>query len=144
MRCPKCKNDNLRKDGKAKGKQRYNCKNCNYHFTVERKSTSVPELIKKQALQLYLEGLGFRSIGRFLQVSHVSVYKWIRQFGERLDSIRSEQKIHVVDLEEMHTYIRQKKTIIGYGLLLIDMGKNSSTAYWVQGEQRPEKGFGIQ
>jgi transposase-like protein len=26
-------------------------------------------------LQLYLEGLGFRSIGRFLGVSHVSVQK---------------------------------------------------------------------
>jgi DNA-binding NarL/FixJ family response regulator len=31
--------------------------------------------VKRQALQLYLEGLGFRSIGRFLGVSHVSVQK---------------------------------------------------------------------
>jgi hypothetical protein len=26
--------------------------------------------VKRQALELYLEGLGFRSIGRFLQCSH--------------------------------------------------------------------------
>jgi transposase len=144
MKCPKCKSTKLRKDGKAKGKQRYNCKDCNYHFTVERKSNAAPEVIKKQALQLYLEGLGFRSIGRFLEVSHVAVYKWIRQFGEKLDSIRSEQKIQIVELDELHTYIRRKKTIVGYGLLLIEMGKNSSIAYLVQEKQRQEKNSGTQ
>ena len=34
--------------------------------------------IKRQAVELYLEGLGFRSIGRFLNVSHVAAYNWIR------------------------------------------------------------------
>ena len=144
MRCPKCKNQTIRKDGKAKGKQRYNCKECNFHFTVEKRSTNAPEHIKKQALQLYLEGLGFRSIGRFLEMSHVAVYKWIKQFGERLSSIRSEHEVKVVELDEMHTYIGQKKTIVGYGLLLIDMGKDSSIAYWVPGEQKQEKNSGVQ
>ena len=143
MKCPKCKSQNIRKDGYAKGKQRFNCKNCNYHFTVEKKSTAASELLKKNALQLYLEGLGFRSIGRFLEVSHVAVYKWIKSYGEKLDSIKSEQKIEVVELDELHTYICQKKTIVGYGLLLIEMGKNSSTVYWVQGEQKQAKNSGI-
>jgi transposase-like protein len=135
MKCPKCKNQDTRKDGYAKGKQRFNCKNCNYHFTVEKKSTVASEFLKKNALQLYLEGLDFRAIGRFLQVSHVAVYKWIKDFGEKLGKIKSEQKIEIVELDELRTYICQKKTIIGYGLLLIEMGKNSSTVYWVQGEQ---------
>lgn len=143
MNCPKCQNHNIRKDGKVKGKQRLNCKDCNYHFTVEKKSTAASELVKKNALLLYLEGLGFRSIGRYLEVSHVSVYKWIKHFGEKLDSIRSAQELQVVELDELHTYICQKKTIVGYGLLLIEMGKNSSTVYWVPGEQKQVNSSGI-
>ncbi len=85
--------------------------------------------MKRQALELYLEGLGFRSIGRFLKVSHVSVYNWIKSFGEEIEKIRSDQKIEVVEMDEMHTYIGNKKTIVGFGLLWIEMGKDSSTAY---------------
>ena len=70
-----------------------NCEGCGYLYTVELKSTAKPMTMKRQALQLYLEGLGFRSIGRFLKVSHVSVYKWIKSFGEDLEDIKSNDKI---------------------------------------------------
>jgi transposase len=46
---------------------------CKYRFRVE--TIGKPNKIKRDALLLYLEGLGFRSIGRFLNVSHVSVFK---------------------------------------------------------------------
>ena len=39
--------------------------------------------MKKLALQLYLVGFGFRSIGRVLGVSNVTVLNWIRAFGEQ-------------------------------------------------------------
>jgi hypothetical protein len=48
-----------------------------YNYSVEIKSTASSMFVKRQALQLYFEGLGFRSIGSFLGVSHVSVQKWI-------------------------------------------------------------------
>ena len=57
--------------------------------------------IKRQALQLYLEGLGFRSIGRFLNCSHVAVYNWIRAHGESIEPLRSDKDIEVVELDEM-------------------------------------------
>ena len=129
MKCSKCKSTEKTKDGKIKGVQRYKCKSCGYRYTVELKSTAKPMTMKRQALQLYLEGLGFRPIGRFLKVSHVSVYRWIKSFGENLEEIKSDDKIEVVEMDEMHTYISQKKTTVGYGLLLIDMRRNSSTAY---------------
>ncbi|MCK5368078.1 MAG: IS1 family transposase, partial [Cyclobacteriaceae bacterium] len=109
MYCPKCKNSESTKDGIVKKKQRYKCRSCNYRYTVELKSTSKPRNTKRQALELYLEGLGFRSIGRFLNVSHVSVYKWIKSYGKDLDDIKSEKKIEVVEMDEMHTYIGHKK-----------------------------------
>ena len=143
MNCPKCKSNHSRKDGIVKGKQRFKCKACNHRFTVELKSTAHPESAKRQALELYLEGLGFRSIGRFLGISHVSVYNWIKGFGQHVEKIKSEQSIKVVELDEMHTYISQKKIIAGSGLLLIEMGKNSSTAYWAPGEPKQDKSSGI-
>ena len=134
--CPKCKSTKFCKDGIVKSKQRYKCKSCNYRFTVEFKGKSLK--LKKDALILYLEGLGFRSIGRFLNVSHVSINNWIKSFGKRIDEIRSSAEIEVIELDEMHTYIGTKKTIAGYGLLLIEMGKDLSTSYLVQGGRKQE------
>jgi hypothetical protein len=39
----------------------------------------------------------------------------------------------------MHSYISSIKTAAGHGLLLIDMGKDTSTAYWAIAEQQSEK-----
>ena len=40
MNCPKCKSEKKVKDGIVKNKQRYKCKGCNYHFTVEERGIS--------------------------------------------------------------------------------------------------------
>jgi transposase len=112
MNCPKCKSSNHKKNGKVNGRQRYKCHDCGYNYTVEMKSTASSTSVKRQALQLYLEGLGFRSIGRFLGVSHVSVYNWIRKFGQELEDLKSENDIEIVELDEMHTYIGNKKILL--------------------------------
>jgi len=138
--CPKCKGKNFRKDGIVKSKQRYLCKDCKHRFTVEQ--IGKPNSIKRDALILYLEGLGFRSIGRFLNVSHVSVFNWIKAFGEKLEEFRNTEEVEVTELDEMHTYIGSKKTTVGYGLLLIEMGVGSSIVRLAQEEQKQEKNFG--
>lgn len=138
--CPKCKSNKFCKDGIVKGKQRFKCKDCNFRFTVE--NIGKPEKLKRDALVLYLEGLGFRSIGRFLNVSHVAVFNWIKLYGEKLDEIRSVEEIEVVEIDEMHTYIGSKKTTVGYGLLLIETGINSSIAKLVPEELKQAKNFG--
>ena len=129
MNCPKCSCDKSVKSGIIKGRQRYKCKDCGCNYTVELKSTAKPKSMKKQALHLYLEGLGFRSIGRVLGVSNVSVLNWIRGFGQEVQELSAQnQEIEIVEVDEMHSYIESKKTTVGYGLLLIDMGKDSSTS----------------
>jgi transposase-like protein len=138
--CPKCKSKNFRKDGIVKSKQRYLCKDCKHRFTVEQ--IGKPNTVKRDALILYLEGLGFRSIGRFLNVSHVAVFNWIKSFGEKLDEFRNTEEIEVVELDEMHTYVGSKKTTVGYGLLLIEMGIDSSIVKLAHEEQKQEKNFG--
>ena len=124
MDCPKCNSSVKIKSGKINGRQRYTCKKCGYNYSVEMKSTAKPKSVKIQALHMYLEGLGFRAIGRILGVSNVSVLRWIRAFGQEVKELnREKQHIEMVEVDELHSYIGSKKTTVGYGLLLIDMEK---------------------
>jgi transposase-like protein len=61
------------------GKQRYRCKTCGFNFTTGFRGK--PMEVRQQALKLYLEGLGFRAIGRELNVSNVTVLNWVRAYG---------------------------------------------------------------
>ena len=142
MNCPKCKSNDYCKDGRAHDRQRYLCRRCKYHYTVDQRSGVGSSATKRQALELYLEGLGFRSIGRILNFSNVTILKWIRAFGQELQAIKRNQSVRVMEIDEMHSYIGSKKTIAGYGLLLIEMKESSSTAYWVPGELQLVKSSG--
>ena len=124
LNCASCKSERKTKDGIVGGRQRYKCKDCGFRYTIEDRSVA-KSLLKRSAL-VYLEGLGFRSIGRILKVSHVSIYNWIKSFGEKIEQIRASSKTpKVVEMDELHTYIGTKKTTAGYGLLLIDLAKSS-------------------
>ncbi|MGZ8908008.1 MAG: transposase-like zinc-binding domain-containing protein [Methylobacter sp.] len=111
MNCPQCSWADCSKDGIVNGKQRYRCKSCGYRPTVQYRGIS-PAIIKRQALQLYLEGFGFRSIGRFLKCSHVAVYNWIRAHGESIEAIRSAAGVDVVERDEMPTISVLKKRLL--------------------------------
>jgi transposase-like protein len=137
MECPKCKSRNYVKDGIVKKKQRYLCKECKYRYTVEQRG--IPNATKTLAIQMYLEGLGFRSIERILKVSNVSVLNWVKALGKQVEEYRKPVKnIEIIELDELHTYIQSKKTIVGSGLLLIGLDVNSSISCLVAGGQKQE------
>jgi transposase-like protein len=101
MNCPKCKKGNNSKSGVIKGRQRYVCKRCNYYYTVEQRAGTADQETKRQALELYLEGLGFRAIGRVLKFSNVAILKWIRSFGAQVQDLRANAPAKIVALDEM-------------------------------------------
>jgi transposase-like protein len=137
MNCPKCNSPIKVKSGKMKGKQRYRCKECGCNYSVELKSTAKPNSLKRLALHMYLEGLGFRSIGRILGVSHVSVFIWIREFGQKVRELNTEnQQIKMVEVDEIYSYVGSKKTAVGYKLLLIDIEKDSLISLLATGETK--------
>ena len=60
-----------------------------------------------------------------------------------MQSLQSESKeIEMVELDEMHSYIGNKKTIVGFGLLLIDMGKDSSTSLLATEATKQQESYG--
>ena len=136
MNCPKCKSESRVKNGIIKGQQRYKCKSCGYNYSVQFKSTATRDYTRRFALMLYLEGLGFHSIGRLLNVSHVSVINWIKKYGKQLESIKNDQPVNVVELDEIHTYLGRKKTTVGFGLQLIEKQGRTLVSLLGTGEQK--------
>ena len=65
------------------------------------------------ALKRYLEGLGFRSIARVLNCSHVAVYQWVKHYGEKARLEMPATDLKIVERDEMHSYTGSKKTLLG-------------------------------
>lgn len=137
LRCTGCGSDRRSKAGIHKGNQRYKCKDCGRHYSVAQYSRIYPQATRRLALEMYLEGLGFRAIGRVLKVSYVTVFGWIKELGCKAEELKSEQSVEVVELDEMHTYVGNKKVTSGYGLLLIDIESGSSLLSLGAGERQP-------
>ena len=123
MDCPKCKSKSHIKRGIIGGRQRFSCKVCKFIYTVSERGK--PMTVKLLALKLYLEGMGFRSIGRVLKVSQVSVMNWIKKFGEEAcETPELTTPTPIIELDEIHTYVGEKKTPFGFGQQLTVSERN--------------------
>lgn len=123
MNCPNCNSAANVKDGIVKNRQRYLCKECNYRYTVEQRGA--PAHFKKLALQMFIEGVSYRNIGNILKVSQVSIMRWVRTFRPEITK-GIKRKVDQICLEELDKYLKERKTIINDGLLIISMDKKST------------------
>ncbi len=99
LKCSKYGSDKRVKSGFNNKKQRYLCKECGCHYTVSQRGYS--EHIRRKAIQLYLEGNGFRRIERILKVSHVSVINWVKA-GAKLEEVsKKDKKADVLEFDEL-------------------------------------------
>ncbi len=131
MYCKRCGSEKYVKAGKIAERQRYKCKNCGYHYTVNSKGKDPG--IKRLALEMYLEGNSFREISRILNVSDVSVIKWIRKFGKAIEVLkRKDRKFDVVEVEDVSKYIIDKNDDKIGGWMLIGVGENEKKSCWVR------------
>jgi transposase len=62
------------------------------------------------ALRMYVEGSSQRSIGRILKVSPQTVANWISSYTSKLPPVQMPKKPHTAELDEMYTFLQQKKT----------------------------------
>jgi len=129
MHCPKCGSKDRAKAGFVGEKQRWQCKGCPCKYT---RSTpkGQSEAVKETALSLYLSGLSFRRIAKLLHVSAVSVLSWIQKTPAAESRLKAGQTT-VVELDELCTFLTQKKASYGYGLLFVERRGELLTGKWV-------------
>lgn len=65
------------------------------------------------ALKLYLEGNGFRRIGRLLKVNHQSIVNWVTaahaQMAARPDPTPTIARPQTLEVDELFTFVQSKK-----------------------------------
>jgi hypothetical protein len=131
------------KAGFNAGKQRYKCKECGCFFT---RPTPKGEPIekKRQAIHMYLEGLGFRAIARVLKVSHVTVQDWVAKKAQHLETLVPlyPARVKILELDELHHYIGKKTMPAGSGLLLLMDNAECWPQKWVAVERKQPPSFG--
>jgi transposase-like protein len=107
--CKRCQATEYVKNGSVRGLQRYRCRRCSDNFTAT-KPRGKPAAMKALALLLYAMGnMSFRSIGRLLKVSEVSVLRWARAAALALPEPEPERPadVDLVNLDEMHHLIKK-------------------------------------
>jgi hypothetical protein len=62
---------------------------------------------------MYLEGMGFRATGRVLKISYGTVFQWVKKWGKQVELLTRDEAIEMVELDEMHTCVSQKKLLPG-------------------------------
>ena len=94
--CPACTSENIVKHGirrnKAGAIQRWSCKDCGKWFVINlgfERMRATPQAITG-AMQLYFTGESFRGVRDFLKlqgvnVSHVTIYGWIRKYVKLME-----------------------------------------------------------
>ena len=83
MKCPKCQSEHRLKSGHANGNPRRLCQQCGCNYTRSQPRGKPMEL-KRQAVRMYLEGMGFRAIGRVLGTGAGGQYCQCTQLGSCL------------------------------------------------------------
>ena len=104
-KCKNCQSSEYTKAGFVKGEQRYKCKKCGCQFVPTRQKGRREEE-KLKAVWLYANGLSFRAIAKFFNVSARSVFVWVKNFAENnyTKPVPTSDSV-IVELDEMWHFI---------------------------------------
>ncbi len=129
--CPQCQSDEIIKSGILNDRQRYKCKSCSYHFTVNKLGKSIDKYYVTKALQLYLEGISYREIERILGVSHVTVMKWVRKHGiKKIHQSDYHPTYKILTSDELANFFAKRENIKGAGVIVTELGDKFMLIKW--------------
>ena len=57
------------------------------------------------AIRMYIDGLGFRKIGRHLKISHVTVMNRVKAHADQLPETPMPENVDTVEIDELYTFI---------------------------------------
>ena len=129
--CPKCRGKHLVKSGIIREKQRYHCKDCGYHFSVDKLGKEIEPYYVTKALQLYLEGMSYREIERILGISHVSVSKFVRMHLKSRPEIRREDlQYKIYAQSELAAWFSHPENLQQQGIIVSELGDKFMLIHW--------------
>ena len=112
--CPHCQSTERQvKVGRnPSGSQRYLCRGCGRKYTPEPTRQGYDAATRHKAIELYVDGMNFRRIGRTLGVAHRTVINWVNAYAASLPDQPpmpgDSQEVH--ELDELFTFVGRKKT----------------------------------
>lgn len=111
MRCPRCEGTDLIKRGRKSGNQRYVCRACGRYCTDSQPRFSAET--KVMAIEMYMNSMGIRAIGRVLGASPAAILKWIRKEHAMLQQKLAHAapidtgEADVIEMDEIYTYVQK-------------------------------------
>ena len=135
--CPKCGSNKTVKNGQANGHPKRKCKDCTYQYT-KNNLPGAPQNVRLACVLLYVRGLSMNSIAKLFNYTPPAVLRWIKAFGRQhffkpepiSDSV-------VLEIDEMHHYLKKNPIKSGYGRLIVEIPVNSSIGSLVAVMQIP-------
>jgi transposase-like protein len=112
MKCPRCgREEKQHKIGKTKaGSQRYRCYVCHGSYTPARKAAGYDPGLRQKAIQLYVDGMNLRRIGRQLGINPQTIANWVKRYAEKLPAAPVPARVQKAEMDELFTFIGNKKT----------------------------------
>ncbi len=114
MRCPQCSGTDLIKRGHKAGHQRYMCRACGRYSTDSQPKFSAQT--RALAIEMYMNNMGIRAIGRVLKASPAAVLTWIRKEHAVLQQRLAAQAPlqpdgpDIIELDEIYTYVQKNSS----------------------------------
>lgn len=101
----------------TRGLQNHICVECQRQFIhVYAPPKGYSDDIKRECIEMYLNGMGFRGIERVKGVHHTTIIYWVKQLGQQLpDAPETSDIPEVGELDELETFVGSKKTKSGSG-----------------------------
>jgi transposase-like protein len=111
MDCPHCQSAELIKRGRKDGYQRFMCRMCGRYCTDKQPKFSADT--KALAVEMYMNNMGIRAIGRVLKASPAAVLNWIRKEHDAIQQRQARTTPapanvpDIIEMDEIYTYIQK-------------------------------------
>ena len=87
----------------------YCCMHCGYQYTPKPKEQGHSKEIRERAVKMYVGGMNFRKIGRYLGINHRTVSLWVKANATLLPEPPVPENVGTAEMDEIFTFIGDKK-----------------------------------
>jgi len=112
IKCKYCEKPCSKNGFQLNGTQKYRCKGCKKYCQTQYHYRAYEKHISDDIINLNNEGMGIRSMARFLKISHSTVIKRIRQLASKLKPSINEKYNQEYEMDELWTYCGKKENAI--------------------------------